>query len=96
MVERSKGFRVGTRKKLRKKVRDRGRIKIRKTLQEFEEGDKVIIEVDSSYHKGMPHKRFFGKHGKIIEKRGKSYLVESKLGNKPKKIICSSIHLRKA
>ncbi len=95
MVERSKGYRVGTRKKLRKKVRDRGRIKIRKTLQNLEVDDSVIIDVDSSYHKGMPHKRFFGKHGKVIEKRGDAYLVELKLGNKPKKIICSPIHLKK-
>ena len=95
MVERSKGFRMGTRKKLRKKTRDKGRVKIRKTLQKFESGDKVIINVDSSYHKGMPHRRYFGKHGKIVEKRGDSYLVESKLGNKPKVIICSPIHLKK-
>ncbi len=96
MVERSKGFRVGTRKKLRKKIRDKGRIKISKNLQNFEEGDNVVIDVDSSYHKGMPHKRYFGKHGKVLEKRGKSYLIKTKLGNKYKKIICSPIHLKKA
>lgn len=95
MVTRSHGFRVGTRKKLRKKVRERGKVKIRRALQEFKKDEIVVIDVEPSYHKGMPHKRFFGKHGRILGKRGKSYIVEVKDGNKLKKIICSPIHLKK-
>ncbi|MCD6576108.1 MAG: 50S ribosomal protein L21e [Nanoarchaeota archaeon] len=96
MVTRSHGFRVGTRRKLRKKVRERGKVKIGAALQEFDINEKVIIDVEPSYHKGMPHRRFIGKHGKIVEKKGKSYIVEVRDGGKYKKIICAPIHLRKA
>ena len=96
MVTRSHGLRVGTRRKLKKKVRERGKVRIKAFLQEFKPNDKVIIDSDSSYHKGMPHRRFLGKHGKIIEKRGSSYIVEVRDGGKYKKIICAPIHLKKA
>ena len=95
MVTRSHGFKVGTRRKLKKKVRDRGRIKINASLQEFKPDEKVVILVDSSYPKGMPHRRFFGKHGRIVGKRGNSYIVEVKDGMKYKKLICARVHLRK-
>ena len=96
MVKRSHGPKVGSRKKLVKKVRDKGRVKIKSHLQKFEVGDAVLIKVEPSHQKGMPYKRFFGKQGKIVEKRGKSYLVNIKEGGKQKKVICSPIHLRKA
>ena len=95
MVTRSHGFKVGTRRKLKKKIREKGKIKINASLQEFETDEKVVIVVDSSYPKGMPHRRFFGKHGKIIGKRGNSYIVEVKDGTKHKKLICARVHLRK-
>lgn len=95
MVTRSHGFRVGTRKRLSKKTRDKGRIKIRKVLQEFKPNDRVIIDVDSSVHKGMPHKRFFGKHGVILERRGNAYMIKIKGKGNEKTIICSTSHLRK-
>ncbi|MCD6547097.1 MAG: 50S ribosomal protein L21e [Nanoarchaeota archaeon] len=95
MVVRSHGFRIGTRRKLRKKIREKGKISIRKALQKFEIGDKVVIDVEPAYHKAMPYKRFFGKHGVVIEQRGKSYVVEVKDGRKTKQIICAPIHLKK-
>lgn len=95
MVKRSKGIRSGTRKKLKKKLKDRGKIKIKAHLQSFKIGDHVLVKVDSSYQKGMPFKRFFGKQGKVLEKRGKSYVLSMKDGNKSKKVISSAVHLRK-
>jgi large subunit ribosomal protein L21e len=96
MVKRSKGFRVGTRKKLAKRVWERGRIHIKRSLQEFEVGDQVIIKVDPAYHKGMPHSRHFGKQGEVIEKRGRAYVVKLRSGNLYKKLICAPVHLKKA
>ena len=95
MVTRSHGFKVGTRKRLSKKARDKGKIKIRKVLQEFKPEDRVIIDVDSGHHKGMPHKRYFGKHGVVLERRGKAYMIQIKGRGKKKTIICSTSHLRK-
>ena len=95
MVKRTQGARMGTRKKLRKNVRSKGKLKIRSYLQKFEVGDTVQVKVDSSHHKGMPYKRFFGKQGKIVEKRGKSYLIAIKEGGKTKSVLCSPVHLKK-
>lgn len=90
MVKKSRGFRAKTRKKLRQKAKP----SITKFLQEFEIGEKVIILQEPSSQKGMPHLRFKGKVGKVIDKRGKSYIVEIRDGNKVKKIISRPEHLR--
>lgn len=95
MARRTHGSRMGTRKKLTKPVRAKGKIKIKAYLQKFEIGDVVQVKVDSAHHKGMPFKRFFGKQGKIVEKRGKSYLVSIKEGGKIKSVLSSPVHLRK-
>jgi len=95
MTYRTKGTRVGTRKKLSKSSRNRGKISINAFLQKFEVGNAVLIKPEPAYHKGMPYKRFFGHQGKVLEKRGKAYIVEVKDGGKKKKLICSPIHLRR-
>ena len=92
MVKRSKGFRSRTRKKLRKKPYSRATIT--KFLQEFEVGQKVAIDLESSSQKGMPHPRYQGRIGKVIGKRGKSYIIEVVDGKKIKKIISRPEHLR--
>ena len=96
MTTRSHGYRVGTRKSLKKRGRDKGRIKIKSFLQKFDVGDTVIVKAEPAYHKGMPFKRFFGKHGKVIEKRGKSYMIQVREGKKLKNVLCAPVHLKKA
>ena len=91
MTRKSSGFRSGTRKKLRQKL---VRPTITKFLQEFKIGQRVVIALEPSSQKGMPFPRFKGKMGKIIEKRGKSYVVEIKDGNKVKKIVSRPEHLK--
>lgn len=91
MTRKSSGFRSGTRKKLRQKL---VRPTITKFLQEFKIGQRVVIALEPSSHKGMPFPRFKGKMGSIIEKRGKSYIVEIKDGNKVKKIVSRPEHLK--
>lgn len=41
----------------------------------------------------MPHRRYQGKVGKIIGKRGRAYLVSVTLGDKEKVIIVRPEHL---
>ncbi|MCS7105748.1 MAG: 50S ribosomal protein L21e, partial [Candidatus Aenigmarchaeota archaeon] len=55
---------------------------------------KVVIAQEPSSHSGMPHPRFKGRIGKVIGKRGKSYIVEITDGNKVKKIISKPEHLK--
>jgi len=89
----SKGYYSGTRSLLRKATRDKGKPKISKILHEYIPGSDVIIKMDSSTQKSMPHKRFHGKIGKIIEKRGRGYVVSVPQGNSVKEIIVRSEHL---
>ena len=95
MVKRSKGFRSKTRKKLSKHPRQHGLSPITKTLQEFNEGEKANIVIDSSIHKGQPHPRFHGLTGTVVGTQGQSYLVTVTVGNKEKELIIRPEHLRK-
>ncbi len=90
----SKGFRKGTRKKLRKKRRERGKFSISRFLAEYEEGTKVVISPEPSFHKGMPFRRFIGKIGTVIGRRGRSYIVKIRDGGKDKILFIHPAHLR--
>jgi large subunit ribosomal protein L21e len=92
MMKKSKGFRSKTRKAL--KQESSYRPPITKFLQEFKIGQNVVIKQEPSSHSGMPHTRYKGRTGKIIGKRGKSYIVEIKDGNKVKRLISRPEHLK--
>jgi large subunit ribosomal protein L21e len=89
----SKGYYAGTRSLLRKENRQKGKPKISKILQEYQPGSQVIIKMDSSVQKSMPHKRFHGKIGTVQEKRGRGYVIVVPQGNSVKQIIVRSEHL---
>ena len=95
MVRRSKGTRVKTRQLLRKRPRERGLAPTTRILQTFEEGEHASIVIDSSVHRGQPHRRFYGLTGTVIGKQGKAYLIEVNSGNKKKTLIVRPEHLRK-
>jgi large subunit ribosomal protein L21e len=89
----SKGYYGGTRSLLRKPTREKGKPNISKILQQYQPGSQVIIRMDSSVQKSMPHKRFHGKIGTIIEKRGRGYVISVPQGNSIKEIIVRSEHI---
>jgi large subunit ribosomal protein L21e len=89
----SKGYYSGTRSLLRKPTREKGKPKISKILQEYAPGSQVIIKMDSSVQKSMPHKRFHGKIGTVKEKRGRGYVISVPQGNSVKEIIVRSEHI---
>ena len=92
MTTKSRGFRGGTRRKLSRKPYER--TAITKFLQNFEEGQNVVIVLEPSSHRGMPYPRFKGKSGVIVGKRGNSYIVKIVDGNKVKTIISRPEHLK--
>ncbi|MFW9934717.1 MAG: 50S ribosomal protein L21e [Candidatus Thorarchaeota archaeon] len=94
MVKRSHGYRVGTRKMLTKKVRERGMPSLGKILHTYLEGDRVDILINPAIHGGQPHKRYHGRVGIIQGRRGRAYEVETTLGNKTKLLIIRPEHLR--
>ncbi|MBU5574989.1 MAG: 50S ribosomal protein L21e [Candidatus Aenigmatarchaeota archaeon] len=85
----------GPRRRTREKFRNPEKFKPNLFLQEFAEGTNVVIKTLSSSHSGMPFRRFHGKSGKVIGKRGNAYIVEIKDGNKIKKLIVNPEHLKK-
>src|SRR3990170_8516310 len=86
-MKKSKGYRRGTRQLLTKAPREKGKPKLSKLLYEYQLGSQVIIKIDSSVQKGMPHKRFHGKIGTILAKRGRGNLVTLTQGDAGIKII---------
>jgi large subunit ribosomal protein L21e len=94
MVKRSHGYRVGSRKLMTKKTRQRGMPSLGKLLQTYNEGDRVDIIIDSAIHGGQPHRRYHGRVGIILGRRGRSYEVTTTLGKKTKLLIIRPEHLR--
>ena len=93
MVKKSSGYRSRTRSLLRKNPREKGKTGLSRILRAYELGDKVCVKIDSSTHKGMPHRRFQGKIGVIQGRRGRSYLVNLKIGDKDKSLIVRPEHI---
>jgi large subunit ribosomal protein L21e len=89
----SKGYRSGTRRLLTKEPREHGKLRLSKLLHEYQPGNRVIVLIDSSVQKGMPHRRFHGKIGTILEKRGRSYVVTVSQGDAIKEIVVRPEHL---
>jgi large subunit ribosomal protein L21e len=92
-MKRSKGSRNSSRNKLSKDVRDKGEPPVTHTLRDFEEGDKVSVDIDPSVHSAMPHPRFQGVTGTVTGKQGEAYLVSFNDGGKEKTLIVGSEHL---
>jgi large subunit ribosomal protein L21e len=92
-MRKSKGYRAGTRRLLRKKPREHGKIRVSKLLYEYQSGSRIVIKIDSSVQKGMPHKRYHGKIGTVVNKRGRSYVVSVPQGDAVKEIVVRPEHL---
>jgi len=92
-MRKSKGYRSGTRHLLTKRPREHGKIGLSTLLQEYDSGSQVVIKIDSSLHKGMPHRRYHGRIGTVVEKRGRSYVVRVSQGDALREIIVRPEHL---
>ncbi|MBW2987713.1 50S ribosomal protein L21e [Candidatus Woesearchaeota archaeon] len=95
MVTRIGGFRRKSRYKFKKKRRFKGKLSLKRFLQQLNTGDKVTLNLDSAYQRGMYHPRFHGKSGVVKGKIGRCYNVQIKDGQKEKTLIVHPVHLRK-
>ncbi|MBU0535995.1 MAG: 50S ribosomal protein L21e [Nanoarchaeota archaeon] len=89
------GFRRGTRSKLRKGFRQKGKVSITRFFQEFKEGERVLLKAEPSVHGGMYFPRFHGRSGTIQGKKGRCYEVLIKDIKKDKVITIHPVHLRR-
>jgi len=97
VVKASRGFRQKTRKVLSKSIRERGAVpSLSLLMHEYEVGNRVYIKPNPAIHGGLPHRRYIGKVGTVIGKRGRAYIVEVYLGSKRKELILLPEHLRPA
>lgn len=95
MVKAPRGYRHRTRKLLKKDIREKGAVpKLSLIMLEYKTGDKVHIVINPSVHKGMPHRRYHGKTGEVVGKKGKCYIVRVMLGDKEKTLFIRPEHMR--
>ena len=92
-MKKSKGYRSKSRAILSKKPRQRGKIGLSRILRDHKPGDKVYIILDPSAHKGMPHQTFHGKVGIVRERRGRSFVVDVRVGKGYKTVITRPEHI---
>ncbi len=91
----SHGPRARSRKKMTKKVREKGMPPIRRYLARFEEGEYAAIAINPSEHYGFPHHRFQGRTGVIVGMQGECYKVRIRDGGMYKTLIVHPVHLKK-
>ncbi len=83
----------GARSKTRDLFKNKKRITVNKLLDQFKAGDRVAIKINSSFHSGLPNKRYHGKTGQVMGKKGKAYVVDVMLGNALMTLTVSPAHL---
>ncbi|ADV64352.1 50S ribosomal protein L21e [Desulfurococcus mucosus] len=97
MVKAPKGYRHRTRKLLKKNIREKGSVpSLSLIMREYKEGEKVHIVINPSVHSGMPHRRYHGRTGIVVGKRGKAYVVKVMMGSKEKTLFVRPEHIRPA
>ncbi len=93
MVKSSKGFHSRTRGTLTKEVRERGMPPVTQFLRTFETGARVIVRLEASDPRGMPHPRYQGRVGVVVGRVGRAFRIEFLDGNKRKQLIANAVHL---
>lgn len=89
------GYRKGSRDKLSKNHREKGKISLTRYFQSFKEGEKVQLDLEPSVPKGKFCTRYNGKVGVVSGKEGECYKVIIKDIKKEKVILVHPIHLSK-
>lgn len=94
-MKRVGGNRRKTRHIFQSSVREKGKLSIRRYLQDLEEGAQVVLKAQPSIQGGLYFRRFHGKHGIITGKQGGCYLVQVKDHAATKTLIVHPAHLKK-
>ncbi len=90
-----KGAHHRSRRRLALRKRDKGKIDLKKALQSFNDGERVLIDPSSSVQRNIPHRRFFGINGVILKKKGRAYTVQVMQGTMTKTVDLLPVHLKK-
>ena len=94
------GYRGRTRHLFAKGFRNHGQHELSKTLVTYRVGDIVDVVADGSVQRGMHHKFYHGKTGRIfnVTPHAVGVVVNKKVGNRiiPKRINVRCAHIRKS
>lgn len=93
MTKRSQGLFAGRTRHLARHHKPSA-LSISEHIKTFKDGDNVAI-VPKGNVKNIPHPRYRGKIGRVIERRGSSYVVELKIMKSTKRLTVPALHLRK-
>ena len=87
------GLRARTRDLFSKAFRKHGAIPLSRYLVNYKKGDYVDVIADGSIQRGMPHKFYHGKTGRVfdINKNALGVVVNKRVGNR---VIPKRIHVR--
>jgi large subunit ribosomal protein L21e len=80
---------------LKNDARDRGASPPQRSVEEFDDGEKVHLKLDPSVPKGQFHPRFNGRTGTVVGKQGRAFKVEIEDGSVTKTLIAAPAHLRR-
>jgi len=89
-LAKSHGFRRRTRSLLKASKTKRG---LSSLLIDYSPKDRVVIKIDPSQVKGMPHRRFNGLVGTVKETGRRAVTLDVLVGNKNKTLITRKEHV---
>jgi large subunit ribosomal protein L21e len=92
-MPKSRGYRRKTRSLFRKRGR-RATSPLTPYLRTYSQNQKVVVDIDSSEVKGMPHRRFQGLVGTVREVRRRSLVLDVQVGGKSKQVITRFEHVK--
>jgi large subunit ribosomal protein L21e len=92
-MKHSQGIRNRTRSLLTKEPREKGKVGLSKLLHDYQPGEKAVVKINATIQKGMPHRRYHGKVGVVLGKRGRAYTLRVPQGDTTKEITVRSEHL---
>ena len=94
------GLRARTRHLFSKSFRQHGPVHLSKILEVYKKGDFVDVIADGSIHKGMPHKFYHGKTGRVfdVNQHALGVVVNKQVRGKiiPKRIHVRIEHIRRS
>jgi len=91
----SNGPKKATRNKLKNKPRERGTSPPQRSVEQYEDGERVHLKIDPSVPGGQFHPRFNGQTGTVVGEQGRAFQVRINDGGKDKTLIATAAHLRR-
>ncbi len=83
----------GARRRTRSLLRSSNKKGLSSLLAEYAPNDRVVIKIDPTQVKGMPHRRFNGLVGTVKDSGRRAVTIEVPVGNKVKTLIARKEHI---